>query len=74
MLKAEIRRCNNLRMTGRELRRLRIAAGVSEERIACAIGVKRRDVRDMQDRGHKEFELPAIVMQRLLTLLGVRSL
>ena len=59
--------CPNLRMTGRELRRLRIAADLSEAQVAVRFGTYRRQIQRWEKKAW--FELPPTVMQQLLNIL-----
>ena len=74
MLKAHIRACPNKRMTGTELRRLRVAAGMGERRLARKFGTYRVQIQRWQDMKQGEFELSPQGMQRLLSALGAGSL
>ncbi len=74
MIKAVITRCPNKRMTGFELRRLRIAADLSERGLAAGIGTYRRRVQRWERLGWEYFELVPNEMEALLTALGASSL
>ncbi len=71
-LKAEISSCPNKRMAGCELRRLRVAADLSENELARRLGTYHRQVQRWEKRGW--FELAPQVMQQLLSILGASSL
>ena len=73
-IKAEIRRCPNLRMTGRYLRRLRTTACMSTKRVAEGTGLYRTQIRRWEELHKEEFELPPQRMQKLLDVLGASSL
>ncbi len=66
---AIVTQCPNKRMTGRELRRLRIAADLSEAQVAAKFGTYRRQIQRWEKKGW--FELVPTAMQQLLNILGV---
>jgi transcriptional regulator with XRE-family HTH domain len=75
MLKAKITRCNNLKMAGVELKRLRSEAGLSQKDLAEKMkewGWTRDKVAYLESQA--EFELNPIEMQALLGSLGATSL
>ncbi len=72
ILKAKICRCPNYRMSGIELRRLRVAANMSEEELADELGTYRVKVQRWEKK--KWFELEPDYMQGLLKVLGASSL
>lgn len=73
MLKAKITACPNKRMTGAELRRLRVATpALSEEELARRLGTYRKQIERWEKK--QWFELAPPVMQQLLSILGASSL
>lgn len=68
MLKAEITDCPNKRMAGKELRRLRAAAGMSEMEVAMRYGTYRMQI--VRWEKWRWFELPPVLMEQLLAVLG----
>ena len=72
MIKGKISRCPNKRMQGRELRRLRVAAEMSEKQLAKAFGTYRRRVQRWENKAW--FELAPQDMVELLKILGASSL
>ena len=71
-LKAEISSCPNKRMEGRELRRLRVAADLSERELGKRLGTGRTKIYRWEKIAW--FELTPPVMQQLLSILGASSL
>lgn len=72
MLKAKISSCPNKRMEGRELRRLRVAADISERELGARLGTYRIQIRRWEKKAW--FELAPPVMGQLLSILGASSL
>ncbi len=72
MLKAHITNCPNKRMEGRELRRLRVAADISENELSRRMGTYRRQIQRWEKK--LWFELTPPIMQQLLSILGASSL
>ena len=72
MLKAKIYRCPNFRMSGIELRRLRVAANMSEDKLAILLGTYRQKIQRWEKK--KWFEVEPGFMQGLLKVLGASSL
>ena len=72
MLKAKISSCPNKRMEGRELRRLRVAADISERELGARLGTCRITIRRWEKKAW--FELAPPVMGQLLSILGATSL
>ena len=66
--KAEITDCPNKIITGREMRRLRVAADISEEYLAAQMGTSRSQIRRMENKLWLEFQPK--VMEQLLNILG----
>lgn len=58
------------RMTGCELRRLRLAAGMDERQVATGIRMYRRRVQRWEEMAW--FELQPAAMQELVNVLGAR--
>lgn len=71
-LKAKIWRSKNLRMAGKELRRLRVAAGLSEKELAERFGTYRMKIQRLEKA--PSFELQPQQMQELLKALGAGTL
>lgn len=71
MTQANITDSPNKRMTGVELRRLRTAAGLSCREVAERLGTYRLQIQRWEAR--QWFELHPVIMQQLLTILGVDS-
>ena len=72
MLKAKISSCPNKRMEGRELRRLRVAADLSERELGNRLGTYKKQVQRCEAKAW--FELTPPAMQHLLSILGASSL
>ncbi len=72
LIKAVITACPNKRMAGKELRRLRVAADMTEQELADRLGTYREKIQRWE--GRSEFELNPVQMQQLLTALGAVSL
>jgi hypothetical protein len=75
IIKAKITRCDNLKMQGAELKRLRTAAGLSQAGLAEKMkewGWTRDKVYYLESQA--EFELNPIEMQALLGVLGASSI
>ena len=72
LLKAEITSCPNKRMKGRELRRLRVAACLSERELGERLGGYKKMIQRWE--GRVWFELSPPVMGQLLSILGASSL
>ena len=68
---AKIMGCPNRLMTGRELRRLRVAAGLSERELAERYGTYRRQITRWETSAR--FELHPDAMALLLKTLGATS-
>ena len=73
--KAEIKRCDNFKMAGTELRRLRSESGLSQKKLA----VKMKEWGWSRDRVYYlesqiEFELDPAETQALLTALNASSI
>ena len=73
-IKAEITACPNKRMAGKELRRLRVAADLSEQELADGYGTYRQRIVRWENRRQLKFELEPLEMQQLLKTLGASSL
>lgn len=71
-LKAVIFASGNKCMTGSELRRLRMAAGLSEHQLAVQFGTYRKRIERLEKTHY--FELHPRIMQDLLNALGANSL
>lgn len=77
MTKACITNSPNKDMTGTELRRLRVIAGLSTEGLAdlmAAWGWYRWKVRDLEKKKDGKFSLHPLEMKSLLNALGASSL
>jgi len=74
MLKAHITNCPNKLMSGNELRRLRVAANLSERELGERLGTNRIQIQRWQNLGQRDFELHPTVMMQLLEILGASSL
>jgi len=72
VLKAKISSCPNKRMEGRELRRLRVAAGLSERKLAEKFDTYQRQIQRFEKVQY--FELPPKRMHDLLTALSATSI
>lgn len=72
MLRAKITACPNKRMAGRELRRLRVAIGMSERELGERLGTYREQIQRWEKKSW--FELHPTVMMQLLKILGASSL
>ncbi len=73
-IKACITACPNKKMTGMELRRLRVAANLSEEELANGFGTYRQRIVRWENMRQFEFELEPERMARLLRTLRASSL
>lgn len=69
-MEAKIYPSNDLCMTGRELRRLRMAAGLSQGKLAKKMDWYRKRIERLEDA--EDFCLPAHVMQMILDILNAR--
>lgn len=69
-VRVHIMPCPNKKMTGRDLRRLRTAANISEDKVGKAIGTNRIQIQRLQKK--QWFELHPVVMQQLLSILKMK--
>jgi ribosome-binding protein aMBF1 (putative translation factor) len=74
MIRLKVTNSKDKCLTGRELRRGRNEAGLSQQQLAEALGVDRITIRRWEDLHGIEFCLHPAQMQSLLKALGAASL